>query len=351
MLLWQGATTGAGRQLAFVSPARRGVFEARIAYRANAADAGEKGAAVDAAGRGDPGYIADRANWLRDNGQSQAMRAYLGQPRALTSRPGSVEKWYEVLLTAARGAANDGQYDLAYRIAAQVDDAYAADVDISDRPYGEARRLYQPRLAGGHHRDREARPARPTRWACSRAIRRDRRPRRPSPRGSIGRAARPRRRATIAGAHAVVRARGGLSRPLLRPARHRAAGPRAQGTGRFRRTRGGARDAPGLLSPRDGARRANCSVRWATIRTRACSSPDRRRGEQRHRPCPRRRAEPRDRAARPGRDGGAQRAAERPVGTIPRRAILRCACPRSSRITGRSSMPAPGRRASSTAPR
>jgi soluble lytic murein transglycosylase len=137
MLLWQGATTAAQRQLMMTSAARRPVFEARIAFRSKAADAAEKGAAAQAAGRNDPGFIADRARWLRESGQGMAARAYLAQPRSLASRPGQVEKWYEVLLTAAQGAAADGQHDLAYRIASQVDDAYPAGTDVSDRPYGE----------------------------------------------------------------------------------------------------------------------------------------------------------------------------------------------------------------------
>jgi soluble lytic murein transglycosylase len=137
LLLWQNATTMAARQVSFVSPAKRAVFEARLAYRTNAADADTKGYAAEMAGRSDPGYIADRARWLRETGQSMAMRAYLGQSRQLASRPGHVERWYELLLTAARAAATDGQYDLAYRIARQVDDAYPAGTDVSDRSLGE----------------------------------------------------------------------------------------------------------------------------------------------------------------------------------------------------------------------
>ncbi|MBO9711845.1 lytic transglycosylase domain-containing protein [Sphingomonas sp.] len=137
MLLWQNAISTAQRQLSFVSAARRPVFEARLAFRTKAADAAEKGAAVLAEGRSDPGFIADRAMWLRDSGQSPAARAYLAQARQLARRPASVEKWYEALLAGARGAAADGQYDLAYRIASQVDDAYPAGTDVSDRPYGE----------------------------------------------------------------------------------------------------------------------------------------------------------------------------------------------------------------------
>jgi soluble lytic murein transglycosylase len=137
MLIWQGQTSAAVRQLALTSTAKRPVFEARIAFRTKAPDADAKGAAAMASGRSDPGFIADRARWLRASGQGMAARAYLGQPRTLASRPGHVERWYEVLLTAAQGAQADGQYDLAYRIASQVDDAYPAGTDISDRPYGE----------------------------------------------------------------------------------------------------------------------------------------------------------------------------------------------------------------------
>ena len=137
MLLWQGNIPAAQRQLAYVSPARRPVFEARIAFRTRAADAAVRDAAATALGRQDAGFIADRATWLNNTNQWPAARAYLAQPRTLSYRPGSPEKWYEVLLNAARGAANDGQYPLAYNIARQLDDAYPAGTDVSARPYGE----------------------------------------------------------------------------------------------------------------------------------------------------------------------------------------------------------------------
>lgn len=137
MLLWQDATSAAQRQLGYTSAARRPVFEARLAYRTKAADAASKGAAVAALGRTDPGYIADRASWLRNTAQSPAARDLLAQPRQLDRLPGDAEEWYEVLLTGARGAANDGQYSLAYRIASQVDDAFAPGTDVSALPYGE----------------------------------------------------------------------------------------------------------------------------------------------------------------------------------------------------------------------
>ncbi len=45
MLLGKNATSTAVRQLAFVSPSKRSIFEARIAFRTRAADAALKGAA------------------------------------------------------------------------------------------------------------------------------------------------------------------------------------------------------------------------------------------------------------------------------------------------------------------
>lgn len=137
MLLWQGATSAAQRQLGWVSPAKRAVFEARIAYRTRAADADARGTAAFAMGRADPGYIADRAMWLRDTGQSLAMRSYLAQRPVLAEHPGDAEEWYEVLLTAARGAASDGQHSLAYQIASRVDDALPATTRVADLPLGE----------------------------------------------------------------------------------------------------------------------------------------------------------------------------------------------------------------------
>ncbi|MFD1787260.1 transglycosylase SLT domain-containing protein [Sphingomonas floccifaciens] len=137
MLLWQGATTSAQRWLAFASPAARAIFDARIAYRTKAPDAAIRGSAVEAAGQNDAGFLADRANWYRDSGGSPTARAQLARPHAITTPPGSAEKWFEVLLTNARGASADGQHATAYDIARQVDDAYLPGTDVASRPLGE----------------------------------------------------------------------------------------------------------------------------------------------------------------------------------------------------------------------
>ncbi len=136
-LLWANDTGGASRMLAYVSPARRPIYEARIALRRKAPDAAAKMQATEAWGASDAGFIADKANWLRESGNWVAGRQYLANRAALTYRPTDAEKWYETLLTAARAAAADSQWSFAYGIAAKLDDAYAPGVDVRDRPIGE----------------------------------------------------------------------------------------------------------------------------------------------------------------------------------------------------------------------
>ena len=136
-LLWANATSGAVRQIAYVSPARRSVFEARLALKQKMPDAAAKMQAADAAGASDAGYLADKAMWLRDAGNSWAARDLLAKRAAIAVPPANAEKWYEALLTNARAAANDRQWTLAYAIASRVDDAYAPGTDIRDQPIGE----------------------------------------------------------------------------------------------------------------------------------------------------------------------------------------------------------------------
>ncbi len=58
--------------------------------------------------------------------------------RAPLDRPlASPGRWLDLALTLARGAANDGQWTVAYGIASKVDDLYPAGTDISVRPYDE----------------------------------------------------------------------------------------------------------------------------------------------------------------------------------------------------------------------
>ena len=137
ILLWANDMAGAQRMLAYVSPARRPVYEARIAFRQKAPDAATRMQVAEAIGATDAGFVADKATWLLNTGNWIAGRQYLANRPALSFRPGNAEKWYEVLLTHARAAANDSQWSFAYGIASKVDDAYAPGTDVSGRPIGE----------------------------------------------------------------------------------------------------------------------------------------------------------------------------------------------------------------------
>ena len=136
-LLDNGDTASALRTLPYASPARRAVYDARIALQTKAPDAAGRLAALGAAGNGDAGLLMDRANWLRNTGQSLAARNLLALPHSFTNRPANAEKWFETMLTMAKGAAADSQWQTAYQIASQVDDAYPAGTDVSEKSYGE----------------------------------------------------------------------------------------------------------------------------------------------------------------------------------------------------------------------
>ena len=136
MLLWSNATSAAARQLSNVSPANASVFAARLAFRANGAGASDLSASTAGQFGDDAGYVADRATWLRNNGAGPSARAWLAQPRRLAAPPGNPEKYLEVLLTAARGAAADGQWQTAYDVARQVGDALPAGTDVATQDYG-----------------------------------------------------------------------------------------------------------------------------------------------------------------------------------------------------------------------
>ncbi len=136
-LLWSRATAAAQRQIGLTSVARQPMYRARLAMQARNADAANLGYALGDGAGGDPGHIADRARWLRDSAQLAAARGYLANPRRLDSAPFDAEKWLELLLQNARGAAADGQWSTAWAIASQVDDAFPPATSVRDRPLGE----------------------------------------------------------------------------------------------------------------------------------------------------------------------------------------------------------------------
>ena len=137
VLLGNGDTQSATRSLMWATPARRALFEARLAMQTRAPDAAAKVAALDSAMLRDAGLIVDRANWMRNSGQSAAARQLLASRPRLDRPPADVAAWLETSVTLARAAANDRNWSVAYGIASKVDDLYPAGTDVSGRPYDE----------------------------------------------------------------------------------------------------------------------------------------------------------------------------------------------------------------------
>jgi soluble lytic murein transglycosylase len=122
-LLWSSATTPASRWIAYTSPARRPAFYAALAIRSKSPEAAMR---VQDAGRSadaEPSLLAARADALRTSGNSFAARELLANRAALIAPAPILKDWYKLLLDHAQAAANDGQYDVAYRIASRLDDA------------------------------------------------------------------------------------------------------------------------------------------------------------------------------------------------------------------------------------
>ena len=126
----------ARRMLVSASPARRPAFAARVAMQLRSPDVEQQYNLVSGQVTADAGLMQDRARYLREAGWESAMRQLLARPHSFTYRPVDTEKWYELLLSAAQGAARERQHTLAYNIARQVDDALPAGAQPALQPYG-----------------------------------------------------------------------------------------------------------------------------------------------------------------------------------------------------------------------
>ena len=134
-LLWAGQTGAAARLIGMTSLARRPVLTARLALRSAAPDAPSIAAANAYAG--DAGFVADRAAFLKNSGQWDAARQALAGARRFTAAPSNPAVWLDTLWANARAAAADRQWQLAYDIGRQVDDAYPIGTDVGALSYGE----------------------------------------------------------------------------------------------------------------------------------------------------------------------------------------------------------------------
>ena len=158
-LLWSGSTRAAERWIAFTSPQRRPAFVAALATRMKAQDADLKVQEAGALANNEASLLAARADAMRDAGNGFAVRELLANRGNLVAPVPVPKDWYQLLLTHARAAEMDGQYDVAYRIASRVDDAVPAGLVMADQDLPTRDRYTSLTwLAGSVAMDRLGRP-------------------------------------------------------------------------------------------------------------------------------------------------------------------------------------------------
>jgi soluble lytic murein transglycosylase len=132
-LLWSGSTRSAERWISLTSPQRRPAFLATLAMRVKAPDAEVKVQEAGVLANSEASLLAARADAMRAAGNGLSVRELLANRGNLVAPAPVLKDWYQLLLTHARAAENDGQYDVAYRIASRVDDAVPTGLVMSDQ--------------------------------------------------------------------------------------------------------------------------------------------------------------------------------------------------------------------------
>ena len=134
-LLFARKTEDAARAAAYASPARRAAFAARVAMQRRTTDADALDRLVDAQASSDAGLLVDRIRFLRLYNNENGARFLAARPRNVIHRPADPARFVETMLGLANGAYAARQYQQAYDIGRQVNDAFAPGTDISAQSY------------------------------------------------------------------------------------------------------------------------------------------------------------------------------------------------------------------------
>lgn len=135
-LLWSGQTSAAARMFPVVTADRVAWANARIALRQGGPAASAALASVPLGLRNDPGLIFDQVQWLKRTNNMAAARTLLS---TYDTAPGAVldpEQWLKLRIEMARGAMREGQFDAAYRLAADHH-AFPLGKPLAERSLGE----------------------------------------------------------------------------------------------------------------------------------------------------------------------------------------------------------------------
>ena len=129
-LLWQGDLESARRQIARVTPGKRPMFMARLAYLQGQSPVTAGLQVPDNALR-DPGYVYDQVRYLRQNRQNQAAVNLLASRPEFATTAFDAESFLTDMLKLAR----IGNARQAQQIAAKADDLFEQNADIRTKSY------------------------------------------------------------------------------------------------------------------------------------------------------------------------------------------------------------------------
>lgn len=135
-LLFAKKPDTAARFVAMATPLRQPAFAARIALQTNAADAESRYQSVIGAVTSDAGLLMDRARYLLANNYDRSAQQLAARDHQFVYRPAEPERFYEMLVQLANGAAQDRQWQTAFNIASGIDDVLPAGQSVADQPIG-----------------------------------------------------------------------------------------------------------------------------------------------------------------------------------------------------------------------
>jgi soluble lytic murein transglycosylase len=133
-LLFAKDWTDAERFLPLTSPPRRAAFAARIAMQKRDPNVEALYQMVIGQVTSDAGLMMDRARYLKDANWETPARQLFAREHHFTYRPADPERFMDMMLMLAGGAADQGQWSLAYNIARQADDVFAPGTVVSSLP-------------------------------------------------------------------------------------------------------------------------------------------------------------------------------------------------------------------------
>jgi soluble lytic murein transglycosylase len=135
-LLFDKKPQTAASLVPYTSADRREAFAARLAMQSRYPDAEYRFRAASHRLSSDAGLMMDRLRYLRDGNNQQLARSLASQPHNFTHKPADPERWLEMLLILANGAAADRQWNTAYNIARQIDDVLPPGTNLALQPLG-----------------------------------------------------------------------------------------------------------------------------------------------------------------------------------------------------------------------